>query len=312
MRNKNETLEQYVARLTESAITRWRTGLLQIEDRKQRAMGLALQNANRIPAPYTPYNDRDTPANNDLVLLAIESHDPGIYAIAVAQCLIVRVGENLEMAAGPCQGLSLEHWAQIDPDNAFPWLWIAARAAHAHNDIRTNEALDRAAHASRLASHLDEMVALALDALPPNVSPLEKAAAEGNLASIARLGSPFELLNLCSGQALASPVRKGQCSSIAKLLAAEGSTINDVALAEIFGHFLGWPEEQVAMLHREYSSFSSYVRSRDDPWSNADAGQRFECANLLRYNLFFDQLAAHRSGRAAMRAVIKLAGTPSP
>ncbi len=306
VRSEAETVEQHVARLTEKAIARWRTGLLESADRKQHAMGLALQNAsgNPTPAPYTPYQDRDTPSNNELVLLATESDDPEIYAVALGQC----GDDNLEMAAGPCQGLSLEHWARIDPDNALPWIWIAARANRLGNKARTDEALSRAAHASRLKSYLGEMSAVALDALPRNVSPLEKAAAGANLLSISRLGTPFALLDVCSEEVLESPTRKDQCSSVAKLMAAQGSTIIEVGLTVDLGRHLGWPADQLTAFEKE---FRSYVRAWVYPWGQADPGHGFECAQVLRYDAFIDQLAAYGNERAAMKATIKLTGAPN-
>ena len=85
MRNENESLQQHAARLAQNEIIRWRTGLQQSEDPKQRAMGLVLQNAALKHIPL-PLNERDTPSNNDLVLLAINSDDPAIYAAALGQC----------------------------------------------------------------------------------------------------------------------------------------------------------------------------------------------------------------------------------
>jgi hypothetical protein len=73
-----------------------------------------------------------------------------------------------------------------------------------------------------------------------------------------------------------------------------------------------WPKDQLAALDEELRSISSYAYSWDYPWGQPHPGHGVECTNLLRYNAFFDQLAAHRSERAAMRAAIKLAGTPSP
>ena len=307
MRNENESLQQHAARLAQNEIIRWRTGLQQSEDPKQRAMGLVLQNAALKHIPL-PLNERDTPSNNELVLLAINSDDPAIYAAALGQCRT----SDFQMTVGPCQGLSLEQWAHIDPDNALPWLWIAARARRAQNEAVSNEAMSQAARASRIASYSGEMAAVALDALPRDVSPLEKAVVGAVLTSLYRVETPWELAELCSEEALQRAERKDQCSSIAKLLAAEGSPLSDVVAAQELGRRLVWPNDQSAALDEEQKSWSTYVQSWDDPWGQSHPGHGFECTNLLRYDAFIDQLAAHRSERAAMRATIKLAGAPSP
>jgi hypothetical protein len=189
LRNDRETVDQHVARVTDETEGRWKAALLESGDPKRRAVGLALVNAKPSPDSWT-YTAPDTPSNNDLVLLAMETNDPAIYALALGQC-----GEdNLDMAVGPCRGLSLEHWAQIDPDNAVPWMWIASRADRAGNHVQADEALGRAANASRLDSYVGAMSALALAALPPEVAPLEKAVAGADLISISRLVAPVALI----------------------------------------------------------------------------------------------------------------------
>lgn len=305
VRNDGETVEQHVARVTEKTIGGWRTALLESGDLRQRAVGLALGNAKPISGSLT-FAAPDSAAKNDLVLLAIETNDPAIYALALGQC-----GENnLTMAVGPCQGLSLEHWAQIDPDNAVPWMWLASRADSMVDRVRADEALSRAANASRLDSYVGAMSALALGALPPQVAPLEKAVAGADLISISRLVTPVALVaNLCSEQALQVAARKQQCSSIANLLATQGSSIFEVVMAAILGKRLGWPEEKWMPLQKESDS---YRHAPVYPWSSAESGDRgFRCPKVLKYDYFIDQLAAHGgSERAAMKATIEAPRKP--
>jgi hypothetical protein len=285
-------------------VSRWKTALHQSGDARQRAVGLALSNAN--PASHSgTHAAPDTPADNDLVLLALETNDPAIYALALGQCS----ENNVDMAAGSCRGLSLEHWAQIDPDNAVPWMWIASRADKMHDPVRTDEAFSRAAEASRLDSYVGAMSALALDALPPKVAPLEKAVAGADLISISGLVAPVALVTtLCSEQALQVDMRKEQCSSVTNLLAAQGSTMIEVSMAAILGKRLGWPQDKWMPLRKESDS---YRNALSYPWSEADAGRGFRCEQVLRYDYFIDQLAAHRgSERAAMKATIEAPRTP--
>ena len=304
MRNENESLQQHVARLAKNSIIRWRTGLLKSEDPRQRAMGLVLQNAS-LREIGMPLNERDTPPINELVLLAINSDDPAIYAAALGECRT----SDYQMTVGPCQGLSIDHWAHIDPDNALPWILTAARARRAQNEVVSDEAMSQAAHASRVASYSDEMTAGALNAPPRDASPLEKAVVGAVLTSLFRVSTPWELAELCSEEAFQRAERKDQCSSIARL-AAEGSTFIDVDAAQKLGRRLGWPKDQLAALDEELRSWSSYFHSSYDAWRQAEPGH--DCAHLQRDNVFLDQLAALRSERAAMKATIKLTGAPSP
>jgi hypothetical protein len=305
LRNDRETVEQHVARVTERTVGRWKTTLLDSGDPRQRAVGLALGNAKPAPDSWTSAAP-DAPANNDLVLLAMKTNDPAIYALALGQCS----ENNLDMAAGPCQELSLEHWTQIDPDNAVPWMWMAARADKMGDHVRADAALSRAANASRLDSYVGAMSALALRALPPKVAPLEKAVAGADLISISRLVAPVALVaSLCSEQALQIATRKEQCSSMTNLLATQGSAIIEVAMAAILGKRLGWPEDKWIPLQKESDS---YRQALSYPWSRAESGDRgFRCPKVLKYDYFIDQLAAHGgSERAAMKATVEAPRKP--
>jgi len=301
LRKSGESIQQHVARLTDATMSRWRAALLASEDPRQQALGLALTDAQPTPNP-SAYVAPDTSSNNSLVLLAIQSNDPAIYALALGQC-----GEqNLEMAVGPCQGLSVEHLAQIDSDNAMPWMWIASRAEMNGNFALADEALGHAANASRLQSYVGAMRVAALDVLPPDVTPLEKAMAGVDLQSIARIGSPFGgMLSLCSEEALQGAQRNEQCSSILNLLSTQGSTFLDVAEAAILSKRLGRPEDKNLELQNERDLYS-HEANTSYPWNQMHAAQGFRCENLQRYDDFIDQLAAHGGNeRAAMKATIE-------
>jgi hypothetical protein len=300
VRIDGETLEQHVTRITNKAIGRWKAALLASKDSRRHAVALALDNANPQPNPLN-YSAPDTSSNNNLVLLAMETNDPAIYALALGQC-----GEEfMDMAAGPCQGLSVEHWAQIDPDNAVPWLWVASRADKIGSHERANEALGRALNASRFQSYVGMLGALALNELPPDVTPLEKTIAGDDVISIARLGTPLVIVNLCAESALQIPERKEQCSLITNMLASQGSTIIEVAMAAILSKRLGWPDEKSNSLSAESDSYR--LASRDFLIAKGpDANQEFRCEKVLRNNSFVDQIKAHKGNeRAAIRATIE-------
>lgn len=297
-RGDGETLDQHVARVTDGAIGHWQKILVESGDPRRRAVGLALGNAKPRPE-FGPYAPPDTQSNNNVVLLALESNDPAIYAFALGQC----GDDNLDMGAGPCQGLSLEHWAQIDADNATPWIWMASRAVKAGDDARTDEALDRAANALYLQSYAGAMSAAALDVLPHEVTPLEKAVAGADLVSISRMGIPFALFtSLCSEEALHTVRRRSQCSSIAELLADQGSTIIEVSIAAILAQRLGWPEDRWMLLRKESDSDR---RALSHPWGQADSSEGFRCETVQRYDFFVEQLEARGSERAAMKAAVE-------
>lgn len=94
------------------------------------------------------------------------------------------------MAAGPCEGLSWEHWANIDPHNAAPWLEIAAKADSSGDQQEIEEALAKASKASRIDTYSSTIVALALNALPPDLAPLDKTVAGADVTSALGMATP--------------------------------------------------------------------------------------------------------------------------
>jgi hypothetical protein len=299
----NETIAQHITRLTQSVISRWQSALATSEDPRSQAIGLALENAHPDPRAN---ESQDTPVNNSLVLLAIETNDPAIYALAISRC-----GDGYAMAAGPCQALSWEHWANIDPDNAVPWLWIAAKASNSGNQEDAEEALAKASMASRLDEYNSAFTAIALSALPRDISPLDKAVAGVDVISTRPLGIPAADLavTLCSEMAVQEPTRKQQCTSIASDLADGGSTLFDLAVAGSLAKTLGFPADQQTKLQIERRNAAMNSMAHN-PWRYTDEGSGltlgsdFRCDTVLGYDAFIDALrVAGGNERAALAAL---------
>ena len=77
---------------------------------------------------------------DQLVRLAVVSQDPLVYVIALEACK-----GSAEGGAANCALLSLEQWARLDPDNAQPWLELAAQAQREHD---VDAELDAMRHAA--------------------------------------------------------------------------------------------------------------------------------------------------------------------
>ena len=299
LRADNETMEQHVSRLTQAVISQWQTALAGSDDLMRQAVGLALANAQPLPT-FGDQPSKDTPVNNNLVLLAMESNDPAVYALALGQCW----DADYAMASGPCQGLSWEHWASIDPDNGMPWLWIAARDSRTNDQDGVEQALAKASTARQLESYEARLSATALAALPGEVTPLEKAVAGADVMSMVRIATPMALISLCSGSAILQPVRKAQCSAIASAVAKQGSTLIEVVIASRLYDQLDFPQGVRAALAAEAKNARAVVQAYY-PWFNSEGGgSGFGCGFVLRYDTFVDALQAARgSDRAALAAV---------
>jgi hypothetical protein len=303
----NETLEQHVARLTEPAISRWKNSLASSEDLRRQAIGLALANARPRPSPGDAPS-KDTPVNNSLVLLAMQTDDPAIYSLALHQCL----DEDYAMSAGPCEALSWEHWAAIAPDNAIPWLWIAARANRISDAQGVETALANASAATEIQEYEPDLYVQAMGALPSDAFPLDKAAAGTEVDSVFMGGAPLEIASVCSQTAIQKSLRKEQCSAITQDLAKQGSTMFDLALASRLAEQLGFPEEVRTGLMMEKKNAMVALTSAPNPWtttgpdpsSDLSGGLWFRCGPVRRYDAFVDAiLAAHGNERVALAAV---------
>jgi hypothetical protein len=79
------------------------------------------------------------PAAEALARLATGSMDPRTYASAMRGCRFIDV-----RASADCAALKSEQWAQLDPDNGFPWLEVAAAARKRRDFAANDEALRRA------------------------------------------------------------------------------------------------------------------------------------------------------------------------
>jgi hypothetical protein len=305
-RAENEAIPEHAMRVTEGVISRWKSALATSEDPRRQAIGLALQNAR--PGPFKD-KPKDTPVNNSLVLLAIHSNDPVIYALAIGQC----VGVGLDMTPGPCQGLSWEHWAKIDPDNAVPWLWLAAKADRSTDEQGAEDALARASMASRFDGYSSVVSEIALNALPRDAAPLDKAVAGINVIMTSGIGVPAGEIatTLCSDTAVQQSTRKQQCTSIANTLADRGSTLIELSAASHLSRRLGFPADRQALLQKESQDAKAFLSL--NPWRysfDEGPGVHFvgdlRCDTVLSYNSFIDALeAAGGRERAALAAMVR-------
>jgi hypothetical protein len=307
LRTGDETIEQHVTRVTEPVISRWKGSLTASENPRRRAIALALANARPRPSLGDELS-KDTPVNNSLVLLAIETDDPAIYALAIGQCRDWDSG-GYAMAAGPCEGLSWEHWANIDPDNAIPWLWIAAQAEYAGDQQGVEEALAKASTAAGIQEYGSALSELAMGALPHDVSPLDKAVAGAEVISIVPGGVPLAIVSLCSVTSIQQPLRKERCSTIATVLAKQGSTLIDLALASRLADWLGFPQDTRTALSTEWRNARAALNeSVPYPWSGLSGTSDFRCSTVLGYDAFIDvRRAARGNERAALAAVSRAA-----
>lgn len=100
------------------------------------------------------------PQVDELVGQAVDSSNPAIYATAFDACHILNVDPSPS-----CQRISTQRWAQIDSDNATPWLRLLDEAAARDDTASANEAFYRASIASSVRSGGESLLLYAEPAL---------------------------------------------------------------------------------------------------------------------------------------------------
>ncbi|MDE2369085.1 MAG: hypothetical protein KGN16_08940 [Burkholderiales bacterium] len=210
-----------------------------------------------VPAPA----DAPSPqaGAQQLASLAAGSGDPVLLAWAARHCDV-----NTACATDPAIA-----WSRIEPDNAVPWLLIAA-----HQPGMQAEALTALARATRYTSHYGAISAAALDAMPADIPTylqpqllLQSFLADGAIGE----AEATQAINLCRPAPEAGSQRQALCRSLAALMVGQ----DDTALAYFIGlriqELAGVPDvhhnERRAAMQRLLGNFGMAVFDWERPYA---------------------------------------------
>ena len=222
--------------------------------------------ANKLPCERQAFGQyvseraaaRD-PGTQALAALAARSKHPAVYAMAVEACK-----EHPWAAGRPepahCQLISLAQWAEVDADNAVPWLHLASQALQRQDEAAVAEALSRASRAQRVQQHGSGLLRVAQQAWQALPEP-DRRVLEWQLATTVQ--APWTLPNhgvvthYCSNEALHDPTRRPTCEGLAKLLLDQGRLLVERHLGLRLAERLGWPAAQLEPLQQERAALSA-------------------------------------------------------
>jgi hypothetical protein len=284
-------------------------------DEVARAAGLLLLSAGRPQfadesCDTADCAQRTVPANNpggrlrsDLVArdalasMALTTRSPKVYALAMNACQSHR-------KEGVCLHLSPEQWARLDPDNAVPWLYVAADAGDRREAPTAAEAFFRVSRAARSDAHWGAVTGLVLAKLPPELPILDKVALAGEVLSLeAEALMPFvPASQYCSVADVRDANRQQVCSAMAEVLVNKGSSLMDVALGTSIGQRAGWPAERLAALQEERDALLQ-LNDQSAP------AQRWSCNGLARTLNQLTEMGQHGE-LGAMRRALKQSPEP--
>ena len=166
-----------------------------------------------------------------LARLAAASSDATAYAMALQACRGLA-----DPVAGACGLLGQAQAAQLAPDDASPWLALAAEAAARQDAEAEHDAMRRAAQASRISTHTATLPLLVARSLPAPDAALARTLALGQafgLQDVARLlpppGGMAQARAYCvAGGEPDADARAPACRGLAKLLLQHGRTVAEL------------------------------------------------------------------------------------
>jgi len=217
-----------------------------------------------------------------LAQLAFRARDPGVYGLAMQVCQRADAGQ-----ASACGMLSTQVWAQLDPDNAAPWLWMASEAAKAGNVDGEDDAMNHAARARRNDLGYGRVVGTALNFLPQDEASLAGSYAWAmevvNIDASLPLTSYNAAGRYCGESAVRDPNRRQVCGDVAELLFTRSTTLLDRSMGAAIGRRVGWPAERLDAGKKEREAMTVAQRAQMLDGAHAtDCAQARRSLQLLR------------------------------
>jgi len=280
---------EYVSALAQPAEARWIAALQASSDTHARVAGLVLAGPEQAEA---------------MAQLALQNTDPALYDFALGACA------RTEHAGAACAQISPEGWAELDTDNAVPWLQVARRARLAAGPAREAAAMQRAAGAHRVDDYNFSLLADALPSLPSDMGMAEKylLAIEAIGFEAARGASQYpEASKYCSREAVNDVRVAEECRTLANLFESHGSTMRDLVEAKAIGGRAGWSQQRVDAAMKYFAALMAEVEQTEP----ATAEARWSCASLSAANDYLRDLA-QRGEINALRERYERSGVSVP
>jgi len=199
---------------------------------------------------------RRAAARQELVNAAATGQDPWLYGLAMEVC-------RYKPGPGMCGLLSLQRWAEVDPDNASPWLFLADHAWRQGDEVAAVRALEAAAHArvswipsQRLVRTIDELLPIEL----PQWQRVHLVMQAIGVWAASPLPGMGVVTGLCTNASLAQPDRRAVCERWAEAAVRRPAHFVERSLGVRIGQRLGWPRERLRELHLDYAAMTEVHR----------------------------------------------------
>lgn len=250
------------------------------------------------------------PAAHELAVLAARSGDPQVYGLAINAC---KWHTDMKLDPGAaCGQLSLQRWAQLDPNDMTPWLAVAgeARDTNAWSDAATRAA--RASHTRHLPGLLSQWLHAAVapgeDAMEISVASALAAKRESGFNLLANFRPSIER---CSGQEVGDANRRQLCDSLAQAMTETSSDLFARRMGARMGERLGWPKEKTAPMIAESGALLAQMSQLQVDAMMAASGMPMsvdECSSVANRQLAVSTRAQQVGQLAAVKESIAASG----
>ena len=247
------------------------------------------------------------PARQALIRLASTTRDPAAYAIAWQQVCQVGIGDA-QAQRDPCTALSVERWAQIDPDNVVPWLYLAF--ANRKDEAAAADALFRASVARTVSNPGASVLARAASAIEREADQTDRLRLGTELAGVeaAWPNPPYATaLNLCGAGKVHDANRRQLCDAFAATLVDRASTLTDRAVGTRIGELAGWDKDRIAALRIERDGLTAALASRSKPDFSSCAAWKRDVDGALRRSRLGELAYARELALATGKSLAELA-----
>ncbi len=260
---------EYVGNLATRAGERWIAALQASSDPHARAAGLILAGPERSEA---------------VAQLALQNADPVLYGLALEAC------GRTEHPGAACSQISPDSWAQLDPDNASPWLQVALRARLHGDSAGEAAAMKRAAAAMQIDDYYYSLYGYAQPSLPADLDAAERYYLSIGAFGVAVSGAHpqyTEARRYCSDEAVHVGLVADECRALANLFESRGSTARDLGMAKSIGARVGWSQQRIDAATKYLQALQAELETTE-PGIN---GERWSCGALSASNAYLSDLA---------------------
>lgn len=228
---------------------------------------------------------------------AVTTQNPAAYARAFLACH----SKSVSSPASTCPAITAARWAQLEPRNAAPWLYLANSAQSRNDALAVNDAFVQLAAAQKMdlrwGSEYAVLTSESAQALPRYVQIAMMIDIAGVSAAFA-IPSYGTVLSMCTPASIRDIANRRQlCSDIGEVLVRNDTTLIGTSVGIGLGERAGWPPARLTALRAEKSAAQAVMHANFAPDS------LFSCSSWERDKSWLQDIARFGETGAARHRI---------